>query len=43
MGGHFDIVAEAMLEGNVVPFLGAGVNLWDPSNPPPRPPGGPVG
>jgi SIR2-like protein len=25
---HFQLVAEALLQGNVVPFLGAGVNLW---------------
>lgn len=25
---HFRVVADALLQGNVVPFLGAGVNLW---------------
>jgi hypothetical protein len=25
---HFRLVADALLQGNVVPFLGAGVNLW---------------
>src|SRR4051812_22520468 len=27
MDDHFRMVAEALLDGNVVPFLGAGVNL----------------
>lgn len=38
MESNFEIVANAMLAGNVAPFLGAGVNLWAGRVPPDRPP-----